>query len=281
VINKKCGSDLLTLHLQGGASMQIYQVAAFTEEPFHGNPAVVCFLSEPKNDGWMQSVATEMNMPVTAFLYKNDDHYSLRWFTSTTEIPICGHGTLASAHILYDLNHISREASATFMTKSGWLTANFNAGWIEFTFPSKPDQKTIAPKKLNQALGVKPTYVGKNHFDYIVEVEGEDVVKNLKPNIDIIAQMPVRGVIVTSVSNSNKYDFVSRFFSPAQGIDEDAVTGSAHCCLGPYWERKLNKSDFIAFQASSRGGILKIRVNGERVLLAGKAMTVLEGKLRV
>jgi len=211
--------------------MQIYKVDTFTMEPFRGNPAAVCFLPEPKDSDWLQNVAREMNLPATAFLQKNSVGYQLRWFTPTTEMQICGHGTLASTHVLYETNKIDKDKSVTFFTKSGELTATFKEGWVELNFPSIHEEKTTAPKELIQALGVQAKYVGQTPLDYIVEVEGEDVVRNLKPDLDLIAQLPVRGVIVTSASHSGAFDFVSRFFSPAQGIEEDAVTGSAHCCL--------------------------------------------------
>lgn len=261
--------------------MKSFLVNAFTDQPFTGNPAAVCLLSESKDAEWMQKVAREINLPTTAFVNDTNGEFSLRWFTPTTEIPICGHGTLTSAHILWETGYLRTEDPASFSTQSGVLTACMKDGWIQLDFQSAPDQQISFPDKLINALGVVPTYVGKNQLDYIVEVESDDVVRNLTPDIDAIAQLPVRGVIVTSRSNSDKFDFVSRFFSPAQGIIEDAVTGSAHCCLGPYWKRRMNKDEFVAYQASARGGVIKVKNSNDRVLLSGKAVTILKGELFV
>lgn len=261
--------------------MKLSLINTFTEQAFKGNPVAVCFLNEVKDSGWMQEVAKELNIPTTAFINLLNNEYHLRWFTPSTEIPICGHGTLASSYFLWEKGFVDNEECITFHTKSGVLKANLVDGWVQLEFPAILEEKTIAPESLINALNVEPTYVGKNKFDYLVEVKSEDIVRNLKPNIDLIAQLPVRGVIVTSKSNTNEFDFVSRFFSPAQGLNEDYVNGSSHCCLGPYWERKLEKSEFTAYQASDRGGILKIKVADDKVLLSGKAITIFEGKLIV
>lgn len=261
--------------------MNLSILNTFTEQAFQGNPAAVCFFSEKKDNGWMQAVAKELNLPTTAFINVINKEYHLRWFTPSTEIPICGHGTLASSYYLWDKGIVEKKKTIVYHTKSGLLKAQFIDGWVQLEFPPILEEKTIAPELLITALGVKPLYVGKNKLDYLVEVATEDTLKNLKPNIDLISQLPVRGVIVTSKSNSNQYDFVSRFFSPSQGIIEDYVNGSSHCCLGPYWKNKLQKSNFIAYQASERGGILKVKVFDEKVLLSGKAITVFEGNLTV
>ncbi|WP_199425677.1 PhzF family phenazine biosynthesis protein [Thermaerobacillus caldiproteolyticus] len=261
--------------------MKIFLINAFTDQPFTGNPAAVCVLPGSKDAEWMQKVAKEINLPTTAFLEYTNGGFSLRWFTPTTEIPLCGHGTLASAYVLWEMGYIKAEHPVSFSTKSGILTATVKNGWIELDFPSAPDHEITAPDKLIKALGVVPKYVEKNQLDYIVEVESEDIEKNLTPDIGSIAQLPIRGVIVTSRSSSGKFDFISRFFSPAQGIVEDAVTGSAHCCLGPYWKRRLNKDEFIAYQASARGGMIKVKMSNNHVLLSGKAVTVLKGELFV
>ncbi|HWI47432.1 MAG TPA: PhzF family phenazine biosynthesis protein [Rummeliibacillus sp.] len=261
--------------------MQLSIINTFTEQPFKGNPAAVCYLSEEKESNWMQQIAKEINLPTTAFINLLNNEYYLRWFTPTTEIPICGHGTLASSYFLWEKGLFDKEKCITFQTKSGVLEAQLIDDWVQLQFPAIVEEKTIAPDLLVRALGVKPTYVGKNKLDYLVEVESEDIVRNLKPNIDLIAQLAVRGVIVTSKSNTNEFDFVSRFFSPSQGINEDFVNGSSHCCLGPYWKDKLQKNDLTAYQASERGGILKLRVLDDEVLLSGKAVTIFEGKLTV
>jgi len=270
-------SDDILYNNAGGYNMKIYQVDAFTEKPFKGNPAGVCVLDKQIEDDWMQNVAKEMNLSETAFLLANGDGYNLRWFTPSAEVDLCGHATLASAHILWEKGYLSKEQEAKFYTKSGLLTATITDGWIQLDFPATPEREADAPAELISAIGVEPIYVGKNIFDYLVEVESEDVVKKLKPDFMRLAKIPMRGVVVTA--SSKEYDFVSRFFAPGIGIPEDPVTGSAHCCLGPYWMKKLKKTSFIAYQASERGGVLKVKVAGERVLISGKAVTVMEGQL--
>jgi PhzF family phenazine biosynthesis protein len=271
----------MPLDLKVGILMELSIINTFTEQAFKGNPAAVCFLSEEKESNWMQKVAKEINLPITAFIQFLDNEYYLRWFTPSTEIPICGHGTLASSFFLWENRYVDKEKCINFHTKSGILKAQLVDGWVQLQFPMMIEKESIAPDLLIIALGVKPTYVGKNKLDYLVEVESEDMVRNLKPNIDLIAQLPIRGIIVTSKSNENEFDFVSRFFSPSQGIIEDYVNGSSHCCLGPYWKNKLHKSVLTAYQASERGGILKVEVLDDRVLLSGKAVTIFEGKLLV
>jgi len=261
--------------------MKIYQVDAFTEKPFSGNPAGVCVLNEKLDENLMQNIAREMNLSETAFLVKNNEGYDLRWFTPDAEIDLCGHATLVSAHILWEKGYLGKDREAKFSTKSGLLTAKMNEGWIELNFPALPEEKTEPPAGLLEALGVEASYVGKNRFDYLVEVESEEIVRVIKPDFPKLLKVPARGVIVTARARAGEYDFVSRFFAPEVGIWEDPVTGSAHCCLGPYWQKKLNKNEFIAYQASERGGVLKVKVTGERVLISGKAVTVLEGELLI
>jgi PhzF family phenazine biosynthesis protein len=254
--------------------LKITQVDAFTERPFAGNPAAVCILSAPQPVGWMQDVAREMNLSETAFLHPQDDGYGLRWFTPAVEVDLCGHATLASAHVLWEEGHLAPGTQARFFTRSGLLTAERRNDWIQLDFPRTEDESAEAPPALIDALGVKPRYVGKSRFDYLVEVSSESVVRNLTPNFELLGTVPVRGVIVTSVSASPEYDFVSRFFAPASGVNEDPVTGSAHCCLGPYWMKRLGKKDFLAYQASARGGVVWVQVAGDRVRLGGKAVTI-------
>lgn len=218
-----------------------------------------------------------MNLAETAFLVPMEQGFSLRWFTPSSEVDLCGHATLASAHILWEKGYLKQEQEANFYTKSGLLTAKKIDSWIQLNFPVTPEEKTDAPKELIEALGIKPIYIGKNVFDYLVEVDSEETVKSILPDFTKLLQVHMRGVIVTA--KSSEYDFISRFFAPEVGIFEDPVTGSAHCCLGPYWQKKLGKDSFIAYQASKRGGVLKVQVAGERVLISGKAVTVLEGNL--
>lgn len=225
----------------------------------------------------MQRVASEMNLSETAFLHPIQHGYSLRWFTPSVEVDLCGHATLASAHVLWQDGHVSADRQAAFDTRSGWLTARRNGNWIEMDFPAKGEQPAEPPVNLLAALGAQAVYVGRNEFDYLVEVESEDILRSLRPDYASLKTLPVRGVIVTS--RSCEYDFVSRFFAPGSGVDEDPVTGSAHCALAPYWAPKLGKTELRAFQASSRGGFVRLRLEGDRVILAGNAVTVLRGEL--
>lgn len=259
--------------------MPIFQVDAFTGRAFSGNPAAVCLLDETKDDLWMQNVAAEMNLSETAFLEREGEGFNLRWFTPTTEVDLCGHATLASAHILWEEGYLKPDQKASFYTRSGLLTAGRKAEWIDLDFPSEPEEEAIAPPDLVDALGVKPKYVGRNRFDYILEVDSEEAVRNLKPDFSLLAKVETRGVIVTSRASTGGFDFVSRFFAPRVGINEDPVTGSAHCCLGPFWKSRLNKNEFTAYQASARGGVVRVSVAGDRVHLSGQAITVLRGEL--
>jgi PhzF family phenazine biosynthesis protein len=259
--------------------VRITQVDAFTNQPFRGNPAAVCVLAAPADEEWMQNVAREMNLSETAFLDPQDDGYRLRWFTPTVEVALCGHATLASAHVLWEEGNLRADKVAHFHTKSGILTAQKQGDWIELDFPATLEQACEPPDGLAEALPVAFQYVGKNKFDYLVEVESEDAVRMLQPDFTALRKLPVRGVIVTSRASSPDYDFVSRFFAPGSGIDEDPVTGSAHCCLGPYWRKRLGKESFTAYQSSARGGIVRVRVIGDRVKLGGQAVTVMRGEL--
>lgn len=258
--------------------IRIFQVDSFTSIPFRGNPAAVCLLTGPVKDGWMKDVAREMNLSETAFVLKRADGYSLRWFTPTAEVELCGHATLAAAHILWETNELRCCEKARFHTLSGELGAILKGDWIEMDFPSEPEDSAIPPPALAGALSVKPLHVGKNRFDYLVELSSEEEVRGLKPDLALLKKLPARGVIVTARADSD-YDFVSRFFAPGAGIDEDPVTGSAHCCLGPFWGARLKKKDLLAYQASRRGGVVKVGLKGSRVLLSGQAVTVMRGEL--
>jgi PhzF family phenazine biosynthesis protein len=259
--------------------MTIYQVDSFTDNPFSGNPAAVCITNGLQDEGWMQNVAREMNLSETAFLHKQAEGYNLRWFTPAVEIELCGHATLASAHILWELGLLKPGEQAIFHTLSGLLAAKQKGKWIEMDFPAKVAEQAIAPARLIEALGVEVKYVGKNQFDYLVEVESEDVVCNIKPDFGLLQTVAARGVIVTSLADSGEYDFVSRFFAPNVGVSEDPVTGSAHCCLSPFWSKRLGKDELVGYQASARGGVVRVRFGGERVYLGGQAVTVLRGEL--
>ncbi len=263
----------------------IYQVDAFTDKPFAGNPAAVCILPAPGEEGWMQAVAREMNLSETAFLCPQADGYALRWFTPAVEVDLCGHATLASAHVLWETGTLQPQEQARFHTRSGLLTAVRRAdgieedGYILMDFPATPDEPVGTVPGLGEALGVVPQYVGKSRFDYLIEAESEAVVHALRPDFAALRTLGVRGVMVTSRADSPGYDFVSRFFAPGAGVDEDPVTGSAHCCLGPFWHRRLGRVEFTAYQASARGGTVRVRLAGDRVYLGGQAVTVLRGAL--
>jgi PhzF family phenazine biosynthesis protein len=258
----------------------IFQVDAFTDKPFAGNPAGVCVLPEPRSERWMQDVAREMNLSETAFLLKQEDGFQLRWFTPAAEVELCGHATLASAHILWETEYLQPQEQARFHTRSGLLMAErLDGNWIELDFPAKPEQTTDAPPHLLEALGIQAQYVGVNVFDYLVEVDTEETLRNMQPDITLLAQVPVRGVIVTSRASTPDYDFVSRFFAPRVGVNEDPVTGSAHCCLTPYWSKRLGKNELLAYQASARGGVLRVRISADRVKIGGQAVTTLRGEL--
>jgi PhzF family phenazine biosynthesis protein len=256
----------------------LYQVDAFTSQAYGGNPAAVCVLTEAPLDAWMQQVAQEMNLSETAFFYPEDDGFRLRWFTPTVEVNLCGHATLATCHVLWTEGILTTDQQAKFYTRSGVLTARCLEDWIELNFPANPSQAIAIPDGLAEALGVQPETVAENSLGYLVEVHSADAVRHLKPDMAKLKTFPVHGVIITSAGNA-PYDFVSRFFAPAIGIDEDPVTGAAHCCLSPYWKQRTGKADFLAYQASARGGVVKVCDEGDRVRLSGQAITVLRGEL--
>jgi PhzF family phenazine biosynthesis protein len=265
--------------------LRIVQVDAFASRPFSGNPAAVCVLPQDADEQWMRNVAREMNLSETAFLVPKGDAYALRWFTPAVEVDLCGHATLASAHVLWEDGHLPRNEQARFDTRSGRLTADHTSGsqgdWIEMDFPAKTAAPAEPPRELLPALGLaRANFVGRNVFDYLVEADSEETLRALAPDHTALRKLPVRGVIVTARSSSADFDFISRFFAPGAGVDEDPVTGSAHTALGPYWAVVLGKSDLVAYQASPRGGVVRVGVRGDRVLLAGQAITVMTGELK-
>ena len=258
---------------------RVFQVDAFAERPFEGNPAAVCVLPGPRDEAWMQNVAREMNLSETAFLVEEQDGFGLRWFTPAVEVDLCGHATLASAHILWETGRLGRDEQARFHTRSGLLTADRVGELIELDFPAERQEPVEPPPELIEALGATPKYAGEGRFNYLVEVESEAVVRAMTPDFALLSRLGARGFIVTSRASRTGFDFVSRFFAPSAGIDEDPVTGSAHCCLGPFWKTRLNKCELVAFQASPRGGVVYVRVKGDRVRIGGKAVTVMCGEL--
>ena len=260
---------------------RLYQVDAFTNSPFSGNPAAVCLLPKERPTAWMQSVAAEMNLSETAFLWPKGDGYTLRWFTPSVEVQLCGHATLACAHILWESGMLDHSLPAHFFTHSGQLTAILQNDGIEMDFPSSPTKPTKVSPDLLTALGAEAIETWQaGNMDLIV-VDGEDRVRRMQPDFVALRQLPSRGVIVTSQAETAGFDFVSRFFAPWVGINEDPVTGSAHCALGSYWAKKLGKNSMRAYQASARGGVLGVRPEGERVYLQGQAVTILSGDLLV
>jgi PhzF family phenazine biosynthesis protein len=259
-------------------AVPLFQVDAFTDEPYGGNPAAVCLLDAPRHPTWMQRVGREMNLSETAFLSPEGDGYQLRWFTPTCEIDLCGHATLASAHVLWETRSLAGDSPAKFTTKSGLLTCHRRGSWIEMDFPSTPPADAPAPEGLAEALRVAPRNTAKSRFDWLVEVASEDEVRAAAPDFGKLKKVEARGVIVTARA-AKGFDFVSRFFAPAAGVDEDPVTGSAHCCLAPYWAARLRKTEMSGWQASARGGEVRVKLQGERVLLCGQAVTVLRGEL--
>jgi PhzF family phenazine biosynthesis protein len=260
-------------------SAQCFHVDAFTDQPFKGNPAVVCLLAEERDANWMQAVAAEMNLSETAFVHPLHDGFALRWFTPATEVDLCGHATLASAHALWTERMVVENESIRFQTKSGLLICTKSGTVIQLDFPATPAEESEPPGGLLEALKVEPIFVGHSKFDQLIQVGSEQVVRELKPDFTRLREISTRGVIVTSKSVDSRFDFVSRCFAPRVGIDEDPVTGSAHCCLGPYWSERLGKTELTGYQASTRGGVVRVRVNGDRVLLGGNAVTVMRGEL--
>jgi PhzF family phenazine biosynthesis protein len=260
----------------------LLQVDAFTQAPFGGNPAAVCLLDAPRDATWMQSVALEMNLSETAFLVPRASGYSLRWFTPTREVTLCGHATLASAHVLWETGRISRDTMARFETASGELTARSTDDGIELNFPAYEVESADAPPWLHDVIGVEPVHVArvpKSNTDrnYLVELASEAQVRALTPDLAPIRSPESPGLIVTARGDAT--DYVCRYFVPMAGIDEDPVTGSVNCALAVYWASRLAKSTMSVFQESARGGHMRVEVVGERVLLRGHAVTTMRGEL--
>ena len=259
----------------------LFQVDAFTNKPFSGNPAAVCLLDEARDADWMQAVAAEMNLSETAFVRPLDDGFELRWFTPAVEVDLCGHATLATAHVLWDTGRLGAEEEALFHTRSGTLTARRRGDHIELDFPADPTApaETEGTQALSAALGTPVVAVHRGREDWLAELESEAAVRECKPNLHLVRALPARGLMITAAA-SGPFDFVSRFFAPAAGIDEDPVTGSAHCALACYWSERLGKTAMRGWQASARGGAVGVRLEDGRVFLSGQAVTVLRGELR-
>jgi PhzF family phenazine biosynthesis protein len=260
-------------------TIPFYLVDAFAEAPFTGNPAGVCLLSAQAPEDWMQKVAMEMNQAETAFVFPTGHEFSLRWFTPTSEVDLCGHATLASAKVLWESGLLELEKEAIFQTKSGELRCRLQGGQIAMDFPAEPAQPEDIPESLIGAFEGTPIWYGRNRMDVLIQLLDYDEVLNLQPSSNMLASIPTRGFIFTAQSKDPQYDFISRFFAPGVGVEEDAVTGSAHCCLAPFWAPKLGKADLVGYQASPRGGVVGMSLNGNRVLLSGKAQVVVKGEL--
>ncbi len=259
-------------------SVTIFQVDSFTDTPFRGNPAGVCLLTTPRPDAWMQRVAMEMNLSETAFLVPGEAGFDLRWFTPTVEVDLCGHATLAGAHVLWEQGLASPTDAIAFGTRSGPLGCRrLENGWIEMDFPAENVRKISTPRGLADALGAEPLYVGRNRMDLLVLLADADAVQHLAPDLAALARFDARGVIVTApAAAGDGVDFVSRFFAPRAGVPEDPVTGSAHCALGPFWKRRLGgKKVLRGRQVSARAGLVEVEPSGRRVLLRGQAVTML------
>ena len=256
-----------------------FQVDAFTAKPFTGNPAAVCLLEKEAEADWMQAVAAEMNLSETAFVTPRAHAFGLRWFTPATEVDLCGHATLASAQVLWETGRLAEDDTANFHTRSGVLTAKRAGDWIELDFPATPAEPIESPAGLSDLLGSVPKFVGRSRFDLLLELTDAEELRDLNPDFAGLSSLPVRGFIVTAKSDVPEYDFLSRFFAPAAGINEDPVTGSAHCALTPFWAGRLGKNEMTAFQASKRGGVVTVKLADDRVKLRGQAVTVMCGEL--
>lgn len=267
-------------------NIPLWQVDAFTDKPFSGNSAAVCLLDQFPCDDWMQNVASEMNLSDTAFLVSANDanEFQLRWFTPTTEVELCGHATLASAHVLFEQERVKGDAPIRFETRSGFLTCIRHALGVEMNFPATPASEVLQDstrQRLESILGTSATFAGRSREDILFVMDDAKAVRELAPDFEALAQIETRGLIVTAESSDPSEDFVSRFFAPRFGIDEDPVTGSAHCCLAPYWSDRLGRLELTGRQVSCRSGVVQTRLSGDRVHLSGNAITVFSAQLRV
>jgi PhzF family phenazine biosynthesis protein len=264
--------------------MRIHVVDAFTDRPFAGNPAAVCVLAAPAEPAWMQRLAAEMNLSETAFprpIESPDADFELRWFTPQVEVDLCGHATLGSAHVLYETGAVPADRPIRFQTRrSGVLTVRREGALLSMDFPTCPAEKIAVPAGLAEALGAAPGWTGRNaQNDILAVLDDAETIRSLTPDLGALGHIDARGICVTAADRA--YDFVSRFFGPGVGIGEDPVTGSAHCMLAPYWAGHLARTEMIGYQASARGGEVRVSVRGDRVILKGTAVTVLDGTLRV
>ncbi len=252
----------------------LYQVDAFTGEPFKGNPAGVCLLEALKSDRWMQNLAQEMNLSETAFLLREGEGWRLRWFTPKTEVDLCGHATLASSKVLFETQPQLRRDIIKFYTRSGELRAEWVDGEVALDFPAMAYQRFAYGSQVNNVLGFKPVGAVFSGNYYLFEAANDKAVRKAQPDIPALKKLPMPEVIITAQSSDPQFDFISRFFAPQLGVDEDPVTGSAHCLLAPYWADKLGKKEMDAYQASARGGRLHLLIKGDRVRIKGAATII-------
>lgn len=259
------------------STIRYYVVDAFTDRPFAGNPAAVVPLQEWRDDQWLQSVAMEFNLAETAFLVPNENGFDLRWFTPNAEVDLCGHATLASAMVLAELGNLADGSRVAFSTRSGSLTVERLGSMLLMDFPALTAEPALPPPGLLESLNGAPLYVGRSKFDFVIEYASEKIVRSITPDFNRLKKVQCRGVVVTARSDNSQFDFVSRFFAPAVGINEDPVTGSAHCLLAPYWGGRMGKSKMVGYQASSRGGVVEVALRGERVILGGKGIVFARG----
>jgi PhzF family phenazine biosynthesis protein len=258
--------------------LPLFIVDAFASKPFSGNPAAICLLDRERDDAWLQALAGEMNLSETAYLLPRSDGWGLRWFTPQVEVDLCGHATLAASHVLWESERLKGDEPAIFHTRSGKLVCRRDDRWIAMDFPAEPAREVELTVDLFEGLGVRPSFVGRNRMDVIACLDSEQAVRDVVPDQTALGRIKCRGIIITARS-SRPYDFVSRAFFPSCGVPEDPVCGSAHCCLGPFWSERLRKDELVGHQVSKRGGIVRVKCNGERVTLGGIAITVMRGEL--
>jgi PhzF family phenazine biosynthesis protein len=260
-------------------TIPFFHVDAFTDRPFAGNPAAVCLLDSPRDTEWMRRVAAEFGVSETAFVVRQEGGFGLRWFTPAVEVDLCGHATLATAHVLWENHRLAAATVARFLTRSGWLAASCEGGWVTLDFPALAIVAGPIPEPFVRALGVEPCFTGMCVARVVIQVEKEATVRDLRPDFALLRSVPGRALMVTAAADpASGYDFVSRYFAPWVGVDEDPVTGAAHCGLGPFWGARLRKTALSAYQASPRGGALRIGLAGDRVRLGGQAVTVVSGQ---
>lgn len=255
----------------------VYQVDTFTDKPFQGNPAGVCYMMDHRSDRWMQAVAMEMQLPDTAFFQQSEKGFRLRWFTPSQELSLCGHATMAAAHVIWEIDLVAPDKPVQFETKSGLLQATREGEYIALGLPGLPALPQPEPSGLAEVLNQPILFFGSNGMDMLVEVPDAAQIRAWEPDLTYISSLDTRGLIVTARDHSGTCDFISRFFAPRTGVKEDPVTGSAHACLGPYWAGKLQKKRLIGYQASARGGEVLISMDETRVVIQGKAITVMQG----